>query len=65
MQVIITNNVKYRELLQSSTVAHRVCSPLKLWQTLVHRFSSKQTSNDYTRGRANNACAKAYGFVIQ
>ncbi len=62
--VTITNTKKYKELLQSSTVAHRVCSPLKLWQTLVFRFSSKQTSTDYTRSRANNACANAYGFII-
>ncbi len=62
--VTITNTKKYKELLQSSTVAHRVCSPLKLWQTLVYRFSGNTQSTDYTRSRANNACAKQYGFIV-
>jgi len=62
--VSITNSSKYRQLLQSSTVDHRICSPLKLWQTLVFRFSSKQESTNYTRSRANNACARQYGFII-
>ncbi len=64
MLVIITNRGKYKELLQSSTIDKRVCSPLKLWQTLVYRFSGNTQSTDYTRSRANSACAKQYGFIV-